>query len=222
MENFLTSLIAKRDLEHKISDIEHIMQTAIRLVPQSDKTNHLMIGQSRIGGKPDIPIYMKWPTIDGHSIPFLAQINLAEISVNNRGDLPKYGFLLFFSMLAWEQEGSDMLKGYTADIYNNYRLSSDITYHDVSPSQLIRTPVPPDTFEVSSISTIKFNEIYSLPNAVAWARDPVLTNFNWTEQEFDRLDYLSRDLVKHNGALLYNHLTSSSEHQLFGYPASIH
>jgi hypothetical protein len=53
------------------------------------------VGGSKIGGAPDLPRDMVWPT-NPHTLTFLAQIDLAEISRLARSPLPREGRLLFF------------------------------------------------------------------------------------------------------------------------------
>lgn len=57
----------------------------------------LPIGSSRIGGKPDLPKNIQWPGWNGSSLSFIAQINLAELTVFDiEQELPNEGILFFF------------------------------------------------------------------------------------------------------------------------------
>lgn len=67
------------------------------------------IGQSKIGGRPDLPEHTVWPTFDFRdkvwSIPFVAQFNLEEVKSHDVEDLlPHTGMLYFFLELdpLWE------------------------------------------------------------------------------------------------------------------------
>lgn len=54
-------------------------------------------GPSRIGGLPDLPPTMTWPTSAGKALNFIAQIDLAHLpAAPGRGRLPADGCLLFF------------------------------------------------------------------------------------------------------------------------------
>jgi Domain of unknown function (DUF1963) len=56
-----------------------------------------VIGESRIGGHPDLPPSFVWPEVDGYPLTFAAQINLQEVAkFKNMGDFPKEGLLSFF------------------------------------------------------------------------------------------------------------------------------
>lgn len=55
-------------------------------------------GESRFGGHPDPPPHLDWPRIHRFDVPmpFLAQINLAEVAGMSDLDLPRSGHLYFF------------------------------------------------------------------------------------------------------------------------------
>lgn len=54
-------------------------------------------GTSRAGGNPELPPDTPWPTVDGHPMVFVAQLNMAEIApFDPYAMLPKTGVLLFF------------------------------------------------------------------------------------------------------------------------------
>jgi len=55
-------------------------------------------GESRFGGHPDLPPHLDWPWIRRYNMPmpFLAQINLAEVAGMSDLDLPRSGHLYFF------------------------------------------------------------------------------------------------------------------------------
>ncbi|MGH7328882.1 MAG: DUF1963 domain-containing protein, partial [Polyangiaceae bacterium] len=66
-----------------------------------EKAAKIPVGKSKFGGKPDMPAKMKWPNFQGdrdRMMPFLLQVNLAEVTKFDReGLLPKKGMLYFFS-----------------------------------------------------------------------------------------------------------------------------
>ncbi len=62
-----------------------------------DKKGAPALGTSRLGGWPDLPEDIAWPTWERRPMGFLAQINLAEVNdVQPDIRLPKEGLLLFF------------------------------------------------------------------------------------------------------------------------------
>lgn len=70
------------------------------------------VGQSRIGGVPDLPTSIAWPQDDrGHEfLCFLLQINLAELPVFAENPFPSQGMLYLF---AAEEEAPEQLILYT-------------------------------------------------------------------------------------------------------------
>jgi uncharacterized protein YwqG len=74
---------------------------------------------SQIGGEPNLPPSLDWPTIefeDGTkaSLDFLAQINLEELpEIEARGALPKTGMLYFFALA----ESNEPLQTYGSDAW---------------------------------------------------------------------------------------------------------
>ncbi|WP_324679164.1 YwqG family protein [Hymenobacter sp. GOD-10R] len=57
----------------------------------------LPLGASRLGGVPDLPAAVGWPTWQGRSLSFLVQLNLAELAIYPAAAvLPSAGWLSFF------------------------------------------------------------------------------------------------------------------------------
>jgi hypothetical protein len=56
------------------------------------------MGGSRIGGLPDLPREIEWPTHQGKKLPFLAQINLSELAGPGNRLLPGDGWLYAFGL----------------------------------------------------------------------------------------------------------------------------
>lgn len=85
------------------SDIAKMVDAANVHIGGSLKSGKAAVGQSKVGGKPDLPEEFEWPCEgDDEDAPlgFVAQINLAEVhaaDVNNV--LPATGMLWFFSIL---------------------------------------------------------------------------------------------------------------------------
>lgn len=55
------------------------------------------IGESRVGGDPDLPPEFAWPMIEDYPLTFVAQINLEEVALfETMNELPRKGLLSFF------------------------------------------------------------------------------------------------------------------------------
>jgi uncharacterized protein YwqG len=96
------SLMEAGQLAQVVPALEKLVRPAIQLTTRKVLVEALAVGQSRIGGVPDLPAGFKWPTYQGKHLAFVAQINLREIArVTPDGPLPKEGQLWFF--YAWDQ-----------------------------------------------------------------------------------------------------------------------
>lgn len=99
------------NLKHLIDELgygaftEQILQHAfasIRLETQPvDDEADLALGQSKIGGRPDLPPTLTWPRVPNGkkdtSLPFVAQLDLADLTpYDDEAVLPRSGVLYFF------------------------------------------------------------------------------------------------------------------------------
>jgi uncharacterized protein YwqG len=91
--------------------LERLARPGIRLRPHSVSDAAAGIGQSRIGGQPDLPASTEWPEYLGVPQSFIAQINLAEThGYDPGGQLPGAGILSFFydsAQRVWGFDPSD-------------------------------------------------------------------------------------------------------------------
>jgi uncharacterized protein YwqG len=65
--------------------VEQNIKESLLLRTNRMSEEHIPIGKARIGGRPDLPIHIEWPTWKNEPLSFIAQLNLA--------DLPDYDFL---------------------------------------------------------------------------------------------------------------------------------
>lgn len=101
-----SELLASHGLSRRRQEIEKVSRPAILLKTARAVESKTDLGQSKIGGQPDLPEGMEWPAFkDGKPLAFLAQINLAEVaSVSKLPGLPASGLLSFFSVFGWQSE----------------------------------------------------------------------------------------------------------------------
>lgn len=70
---------------------------SLRIGLEPEEDDHIGIGQSKLGGKPDMPAGAEWPRWDVHNMSFVAQIHLAELpGPLDSAPLPANGLLSFF------------------------------------------------------------------------------------------------------------------------------
>lgn len=87
--------------QNKASRIWNMVETklkpAVYMNLQPANEEDVAIGQSKIGGLPDLPKTMEWFNYKEEPMSFLAQINLNELAAFDLNDaLPKEGILYFF------------------------------------------------------------------------------------------------------------------------------
>ena len=86
---------------------QNIKESPLLLTNQApDDKNSL--GRTKIGGRPDLPIHMVWPSWQNKSLSFIAQINLADLpEYDFLNILPSEGILSFFYSASQETWGFD-------------------------------------------------------------------------------------------------------------------
>jgi uncharacterized protein YwqG len=78
-------------------ELAELVRPAVFLRSQAVSSESLPIGISRLGGLPDLPNDIAWPSWQGKPQSFIAQISLSEIPVfRDRNLLPESGLLFFF------------------------------------------------------------------------------------------------------------------------------
>jgi uncharacterized protein YwqG len=105
-------------------------RTAVRLVTRP--CEQVSLGQSRIGGTPDLPGDFEWPTYRGKPLAFVAQLDLAEIRrVLPDGPLPPDGSLWFFFDADQDAAG-----------YSPKHAGGSAAVFRAAGTKLVRTPAP--------------------------------------------------------------------------------
>ncbi|HLJ80476.1 MAG TPA: YwqG family protein [Ktedonobacterales bacterium] len=93
----VVDLIRAAGIPRIAHEIEGLIRPSIRMRTFSVSECELEVGHSKIGGLPDLPPYLSWPTWQGMPLAFIAQINLAEVAEYDRAqELSRSGILYFF------------------------------------------------------------------------------------------------------------------------------
>jgi uncharacterized protein YwqG len=93
----LVDLLARRGLGHRVPAILRVTRPCVWLETCRDDDAQLPVGTSKLGGAPDLPPAVTWPTWHERPLAFLAQIRLEEVrACDEAGDLPAAGLLSFF------------------------------------------------------------------------------------------------------------------------------
>jgi uncharacterized protein YwqG len=124
---FYAALIAN-NLNHHSAHFEPLMKDTIRysLTFIADY-NDVLPGSSRIGGTPDLPEDIKWPTDNqGNYLSFIAQLSMQEIKpFDTYHVLPDTGYLFFF------YDADQGMGGYSLEEKHLFRV---IYYNSVEPN----------------------------------------------------------------------------------------
>jgi uncharacterized protein YwqG len=145
--------------------LEPMKKSSIRIAYDSNTDTECLVGSSKIGGKPDLPIDFEWFYFNGESydgitknrpLSFLAQINCEEINEYDKDNLlPANGMLYFFYELETMKWGGLDDKG-----------STKVYYYPGSISELQRTDFPSDLLEEYKLPemSITFSTEIELPD----------------------------------------------------------
>lgn len=89
------SLVDQHGLSPYLSELEGVLRPSIEL---DADPNPLPGARTRLGGLPDLPPELAWPTWRGEPIAFMAQVELDEalLACDLEGRLPRHGLLSLF------------------------------------------------------------------------------------------------------------------------------
>jgi uncharacterized protein YwqG len=163
------------------------------------------IGESRLGGSPDLAPNFQWPTNKGDPIDFLLQINLARAApLDQTGSLPPSGLLSFFYDLEkqpWGFDPEDML---------GFRVCftpSGVSLHSM--------PVPRRSFALEQCF-IYFRSGLSLPHYGSRAYEQFDKTAHLTEEEVEAYFEYCSEVERLGRPNL-----GDGNHRLLGYSANI-
>jgi len=127
------SLLEAGGLSRYAPAVAELVRPAVQLSTRKVPTAALAIGQSRIGGVPDLPARFTWPSYQGKHLAFVAQIDMGDVArVMPDGPLPKKGQLWFF--YAWDQ---------THWGFDPKDAGSSVVHYETD-AQLVRRALPAD------------------------------------------------------------------------------
>lgn len=93
----IKELFDKKGLSRFWNSMQSKIKNGITISLEKTQEDSLPIGQSKIGGFPDLPKEIEWFKFKDKPMSFLAQINLAEVKPFDLDDkLPNEGILYFF------------------------------------------------------------------------------------------------------------------------------
>jgi uncharacterized protein YwqG len=119
-----------------VDAFERLMMESIWIKCRPVDENELALGASKLGGSPDLPPHLQWPERTGGTLPFVAQINLAEaVPYDSQRILPKSGMLYFFFDVELRAGGGNL---------TNLRRNWQVLYFDGDLASLKQARVASD------------------------------------------------------------------------------
>lgn len=182
----------------------------LKAIPASE--SEIKLGQSRIGGRPDLPPDIKWPKFKGQHQVFVAQFALGELQAWAQSfGLPTTGHLYFFH----DQEHSSQLGP-------NEKNCPLVMYSPAASESLRRTDFPNDLEDEDHKCPACKVELHLLQqHAPPWS--PVWQSFDTSAQE-------EIAIIRDYNELLFDHLRDVLEwpdgetepwHVLGGFPTKL-
>lgn len=93
----LDELMAAAGLGFLTERVAALARPSIRFHLERVASEDTRLGATRVGGDPDMPEGFEWPLVQGEALPFVAQVNLAEVgTLDILTELPPSGMLYFF------------------------------------------------------------------------------------------------------------------------------
>jgi uncharacterized protein YwqG len=185
----LEYLIVKLGLSAFRPEILQSVCNSIFVGASREDLGKLGMGESRIGGAPDLPASMKWPEHNGKPLSFLAQIRLCDTAPHDRELLlPPSGYLYFFCNM--EQS----VWGFDPKDFGNWKV-----IFVNAETNLLRASAPASLPEPGTrgVCRLKFFPRLSLPEDPPFVRPGVQDPYCELRKEF---------------------VTSAPHHQLLGHP----
>jgi len=161
-------------LEQHWQKFEPLLRSEIVIKPEDAVDTEIKVGQSKIGGQPDLPKNQTWfKENNGKSLSFLAQINLSESKQFDKlGQLPSSGLVYFFYSAEQEAWGFDPKD---KDKFKVFYFNGDV-------ADIVRAEFPSDLPDHSRYKSCKLNFASSV-SAPNWESEVVNGILSSEEQD---------------------------------------
>ncbi len=158
--------------------VESKIKNSIRISLEKIDESTIQLGQSKIGGFPDLPDAMEWPEFNGNPLAFIAQFNLAEFKqLDLEKKLPETGILYFFYDVVEQRWGYDP----------EDKEYSKVLYFDGSNKKLKRKQKPLNLGEefVFTACQLSFKSQIDLPDmysSILWEDISMAEKINYLDE----------------------------------------
>ena len=186
-DDVLAKLVEYHGLSHQKAIIDKLSRHAVLLKTVAGDAKPYRVGQTKIGGIPDLPEDFVWPKhAAGRSLAFIAQINLSDISkASPLKGIPTSGMFYVFSGYGWKDSeiGSPSLPDSPDD-----ETWTQLQYISDKKTVALQSRQSPTDTEVFTSAIVEPTSILSLPHD---AEDPDVASLGWSRQENRQLNYIA-------------------------------
>ena len=171
-------------LDRSFRSLLEIYSPEISLETYSEPLEEIPLGETRIGGIPDLPEDLPWPSTQGKHLSFLGQLRVSEIrNFDEKRVLPKQGFLYFFVDL------EDLPDGQISEDASKFQ----VLFCSEEKAKLVRTSPPKDSLAKTLNSfSVEYYPRASLPPE----ESPEAQNLNLSVDDWDRYYDLTQELER--------------------------
>jgi uncharacterized protein YwqG len=182
-----------------VKDIDSVARWSIRLTSTSADEAKLVVGASKLGGVPDLPVDVSWPEWKGLPQSFVAQFRLADLHDYDKENLlPAQGMLWFFYDAKQETYGEDPKDAGGWRVF--YKEDASSLQHATAPAKLPKK----SRFHACALA---FSSELTLP------LEPqlVASGVEWTDEDQEKYDaFLSTYPSADDHAQIHNRLLGHS------------
>ncbi|WP_055108630.1 YwqG family protein [Paenibacillus ihumii] len=199
-DNKVIDIIQNSELCRVKNEIAMLSMNSIRMTPEITEDQNIPLGMTKIGGQPDLPASINWPSINGSYLSFIAQINLNEISML-QNVLPKNGLLSFFYDAfeqPWGFDPKDAGRWKVIYIEETHELERKATAAKLAEEGIFGT------------CKIRFSVQTTVPSWESIA----IKQLNLNENENDLYIQLAEEVFEHNDS-------NGTIHRILGHPDQI-
>jgi len=209
----ILSMFQEAGLDDYSETFQRMIKPSIRLITVRESENKLKIGQTKLGGQPDLPPNIEWPYWKQYPMSFIAQINLQEMpNIQTDNDiLPTRGIIYFFYTANPEaiyEEG---------DFDNNFE-TSKVLFFEGEINNLERTRPPkelPNELQFFSARVTPRLE-WTVPDSESFEINEVL-GLSWGDEDNEKYWKVFQDNFSNKYIEGYTSEFHVGMNRLFGY-----